>query len=67
MQRNNMEKKSCELLKLLANSLYDRECKTLKTPFFFTLGEVKIVEKWLEDNFEEDNKKPVSGDYTTPA
>lgn len=40
--------KSSELLEKLANSIYDRDPNNPK-PFFFSLNEVHIVEKWLNE------------------
>lgn len=45
--------KSAELLEKLANSIYDRDPNNPK-PFFFSLNEVHIVEKWLNELLNEE-------------
>lgn len=50
--------KAQQLLASLANSIHDRDPKNLK-PFYFTIAEVHIVEKFLI-NFVEEIKKGMS-------
>lgn len=47
--------KSQQLLEVLANSIHDREPKTLN-PFFFSTSEVLAAEKWLSDFLDEINR-----------
>lgn len=44
----NIYEKSSELLEMLANSIYDRDPNNPK-PFFFSINEMHLVEKWLND------------------
>lgn len=44
--------KSQQLLEVLANSIHDREPKTLN-PFFFSTNEVQAAERWLSEFIEE--------------
>lgn len=44
--------KSQDLLETLANSIHDREPKTI-TPFSFNIAEIHAAERWLTDFIEE--------------
>lgn len=44
--------KSQQLLETLANSIHDREPKSL-TPFFFNIAEIHVAEQWLQDFVKE--------------
>lgn len=44
--------KSQELLETLANSIHDRDPKSLN-PFFFNIAEIQAAEKWLSDFIKE--------------
>ena len=46
--------KAQHLLETLANSIHDRENKPIE-PFFFSVNEVVVAEKWLQ-GFIEDMK-----------
>lgn len=46
--------KAAQLLERLANSIYDRDPKTMPdTTFCFRTAEVQIVENWLTDTIQE--------------
>lgn len=51
----DLHAKSQQLLEMLANAIYDRE-DPLPKPFFFSIAEVHLAEKWLRD-FIKDIKK----------
>lgn len=44
--------KSQQLLEVLANSIHDREPKTLN-PFFFSITEIQAAERWLYELVRE--------------
>lgn len=44
----NFTENAHNLLETLANSIHDREPKS-DTPFFFSIKEVEVAEKWLKD------------------
>lgn len=48
----DLYQKSSELLEKLANSIYDRDTNN-PNPFFFSVSEVHIVEKWLVELMKE--------------
>ena len=50
--------KSQQLLETLANSIHDRESKN-PNPFFFTIAEMHITEKWLTDFIQEIRKDDI--------
>jgi hypothetical protein len=51
----NIYIKSEQLLTMLANSLHDRERQNIM-PVYFTLTEIQLVEKWLNELAEEIKK-----------
>ena len=51
----DLRSKSLKLLELLANSIHDRDT-TNHNLFFFTVSEVNVAEKWLNE-LAEDLKK----------
>jgi len=44
--------KSQQLLETLANSIHDRDSRTLN-PFFFNIAEIQVAEKWLLEFIKE--------------
>lgn len=48
----DLNAKSQELLEKLANSIHDRESKSI-TPFFFNINEIHVAENWLEEFIKE--------------
>jgi hypothetical protein len=48
----DLHAKSQDLLETLANSIHDREPKSL-SPFFFNINEIHVAEKWLNDFIKE--------------
>lgn len=51
----DIHSKSLELLESLANSIHDREPQSVK-PFFFSLSEIHVAEKWIRDFIKEINR-----------
>jgi hypothetical protein len=51
----DLHAKSHDLLETLANSIHDRDPKSL-TPFFFNVTEIHIAEKWLSEFIKEIKK-----------
>ncbi len=47
--------KSQQLLEKLANSVHDRENKSV-VPFFFSIAEIHLTEKWLSEFITEIKK-----------
>jgi hypothetical protein len=54
----NIHAKSSQLLETLANSIYDRDPANPK-PFFFSINEIHIVEKWLQDILKESENEKI--------
>jgi hypothetical protein len=54
--------KSLELLEALANSVHDRDLKSLN-PFFFNISDTHVAEKWLKEFIKDFHKmqKPARG------
>lgn len=48
----DLHAKSQQLLETLANSIHDREPKSL-SPFFFNIAEIHAAEQWLRDFVKE--------------
>lgn len=52
----DLHAKSQQLLETLANSVHDRDPKNLN-PFFFSIAEIQVAERWLKDFMDEIIKK----------
>ncbi len=48
----DLHTKSQKLLEALANSIHDRDPKSL-SPFYFSMSEIHVAEEWLMDFVKE--------------
>ena len=50
--QKDLHAKSQQLLETLANSIHDRDPKSVN-PFFFNIAEIQVAEEWLKEFVRE--------------